>query len=249
MTRSLCLLHGFTGTRESWTEVVRFLPPTIETVQQRILGHHPDLIDCRVESFDEEVDRLAARIRDWRREPVEVVGYSLGARLALGLAVRHPAQVARAWLIGVHPGLAEGLERDERAQADRIWAELLEREGIAPFVDRWEAQELFATQRELPEQVRRTERLRRLAHDPKGLARALRALGLAAMPDRDADLAKVAMPVELVVGELDAKFLGLARQVAARTPGATLRVVPGCGHNVVLERPEELAAILKEERR
>ena len=55
-----------------------------------------------------------------------------------------------------------------------------------------------------------------------------------------------ALPVALVAGELDTKFLELARRLAKDHVAARVVAVPGAGHNVVLEAPEHLAEILRE---
>jgi 2-succinyl-6-hydroxy-2,4-cyclohexadiene-1-carboxylate synthase len=246
MTRRWVMLHGFTGTVQSWGDVVARLGPDVEARPEPILGHHPALVDVSHPSFDGEVDRLAARVRDRAPGPVEVVGYSMGARLALGLLVRHPTIVTRAWLIGGSAGLSSERERAERRGADEAWARLLERDGMAPFVNAWERQDLFSSQASLSEAIQRRERTQRLSHQPGGLARALRALGLGAMPDLTHEMSNVRVPVSLIAGEADAKFRALAEAMAKELPRATVRIVPGAGHNVVLERPEALASILME---
>ena len=246
MTRRFSMLHGFTGTTDSWAEVIARLGPEVDARAEALFGHHRSLRDVSTPTFEGEVGRLAARIRDRGPTPVELVGYSMGARLALGLLVRHPSLVAGAWLIGVSPGLPSERERAERRAADEEWARTLERDGIEPFVSAWERQELFASQAALPVPVQRRERARRLSHPPHTLARSLRALGLGAMPDLTPELRNVRAPVCLIAGEADAKFRAIAEVMANELPHATVRIVPGSGHNVGLEQPEALASILME---
>lgn len=229
-------LHGFTGRPESWdcTQVLagaRFATPTI-------LGHGAEAPG--VTDFDGEVDRLALGFRG----ASDVLGYSLGARLALGIAVRRPELVRSLTLVGVNPGLEDEPSAQARREADELLARSVERDGLAPFVDRWERLPLFATQRSLPEDVRADRREKRLAHDPKGLARALRVLGLGVMPSRWESLSLLQMPITLVVGGEDTKFRGIAQRFRDRRPSTRVEVVPGVGHDVTLEAPEVLARIL-----
>jgi 2-succinyl-6-hydroxy-2,4-cyclohexadiene-1-carboxylate synthase len=177
--------------------------------------------------------------------PAHLAGYSLGARLALGIAVRHPERVARLTLVGVHPGLASEAERDERRRSDRRWIELLETCGIDAFVDAWSAQPLFATERRLPDASRAARRKVRLAHDPKELARSLRIVGLAEMPDFRPHLGEIHAPVTLVAGELDEKFSALAGELSGLLPSARLVLAPEAGHDLLLERPDLVATELK----
>jgi len=194
-----------------------------------------------VKTFDDEVARLAEGLGE---TPVHLAGYSLGARLALGIAVRHPERVARLTLIGVHPGLTTEKERDERRRADARWIELLETCGIAAFVDAWSAQPLFASERVLPDAVRLRRQEERLRHDPRELARSLRVTGLAEMPDFRPHLAGVRVPVVLMTGALDPKFSALAEELSLVLPRARHTIVSGAGHALLLERPDLVATEL-----
>ncbi len=249
MTRPLVLLHGFTGAPASWEAVVErrgtaagspaaFAPP--------LLGHDGTPGPPDVGGWDDELDRLAGLVRARFDGPVTLSGYSLGGRVALGLLARHPELFAAAALIGANPGPAGPAERGARREMDEVWARLLERDGLPTFVAAWEALPLFRTQRLLDRDVLERQRRIRLAHDPAGLVRALRALGLGAMPDYRPALERIAMPVRIVAGEADQKFRVLAGEMAERLPRARTTIVAGAGHNVVLERPAEIARLLQE---
>src|SRR5262249_5786835 len=159
-----------------------------------------------VESFEAEVDRLAAPLYAAGLAGIHLCGYSMGARIALGLLVRHRSLFARATLIAVHPGIASAAERADRLRKDEDWAPLLARVGMEGFADEGARQPLFDTQTHLPDEVQARVAARRRAHDAAGLARALRTLGLAQMPDYAPALGALDLPVHLVVGEEDRKF-------------------------------------------
>lgn len=234
---TLVLLHGFTGAPASWDEVACRLPRAVRVLRPTLGA---------AASFDAEVDRLAALLHAEGAAPAHVAGYSMGARVALRLALRHPEGCARLTLIGVHPGLEDDAERAERARADERWAALLERDGIAAFACAWDAQPLFASQAALPTAVRDRQRALRLRQDPAALARTLRALSLARMPAAWAELTALAAPACFVAGDGDPRFVRLAVRAAALCRDATARVVAGAGHNVVLERPDAVAALVSE---
>lgn len=238
------LLHGFTGHSTSWDLVASMLPRDGRVFRPALYGHDPSLRDAPVQSFDDEVDRLADAVRAEALEGARLCGYSMGGRVALGMLARHPELFSSAVLIGAHPGLTREAARAERVAADERWARLLEERGVAAFVDEWEELPLFRSQRRLPDAVRAAHRARRLAHDPRELARGLRVLGLGRMPCRVEALAGIDIPVRLVAGELDRKFVELARAAARRLPRAEVRLVRGAGHDVVLERPRELVRAL-----
>lgn len=239
--RRWVLLHGFTGAPASWDEVRAALAAQGEVLCPALVGHGSDAVAV---DFASEVDRLAQAVRAAGFTGAHLGGYSLGARLALGLLVRHPALFARATLIGAHPGLApEDPGRGERAAADERLAQLAER-SLDRFLAHWRAQPLFATQRELSPRRRALQERVRAAHDGVALAAALRALSLARMPDWSAGLPRIAVALRLIAGGRDPKFVALARRMLPALRDATLAVVPGAGHNVVLERPEVVSAAL-----
>ena len=140
---NLLLLHGFLGTPSTWDRVV---PGTGAPL---LPGHGPDP-DMSPASFEAAVDAIAASLLPG---PVIVAGYSMGARLALGLAVRHPGLVRAAVLASVNPGLG-GDERAARIAWDDAQAATLIEHGLPAFVDGWERLPLFATQRRLSEDRR-----------------------------------------------------------------------------------------------
>jgi 2-succinyl-6-hydroxy-2,4-cyclohexadiene-1-carboxylate synthase len=169
-------------------------------------------------------------------EGATLVGYSLGARLALCLALRHPARVRAAVLVGGTPGLRTEDERASRRRDDARLADDLLRDGLAAFVDRWEALPLFATQRALPDEAQRRRRAQREGHTPAGLAWSLRTLGTGAMPSLWEALPGCEVPLRWITGARDEKFTAIARAVCAVCPAATHEVITDAGHDVVLAR-------------
>lgn len=243
MARLLCL-HGFTGAPESWDVVRRHLPKGVEIVCPPLVGHDEDgAIDSAC--WDDEIDRLAELITDMGGRPDwHVAGYSLGGRLGLGLLVRYGELFRGGTLIGAHPGLETRREQAARRKADAALALRLER-GILPFVKTWESLPLFASQRELPHEVQAAQRERRLRHRPSGLVRSLRAVGLGEMPNLRPALPTLEISVRLVVGARDPKFRAVADEMARLLPRVKVEIVPGAGHNVVLEAPERVAAVIR----
>ncbi|AHF03237.1 alpha/beta hydrolase [Marichromatium purpuratum 984] len=174
----------------------------------------------------------------------ELIGYSLGGRVALGLLQAAPERFRRATLISAHPGLTDPAARARRRAADRRWIELLRQQGIGAFVEAWEQLPLFATQARVAPAALARQRDRRLTQDPEGLAAALAVLGLGEMPPTWRTLARHPGRLRWIVGARDAKFLALARRVATLRPRLELLVVSGAGHNPLIETPTRLDALL-----
>lgn len=238
----LLALHGFTGAPASF-EGLAERHPGLALLCPALCGHGP-AADLSASDFDAELERLATWTRARARGPLPVLGYSLGARVALGLCLAHPELFSKAVLIGVNPGLDEAGERAERARWEAEWIDLLERRGLPAFLERWEGLPLFASQAALSPSVREQQRRIRASHEPRGLAHALRVLGTGSMPSYFAKLRELTMPVLLVVGEKDTKFRALAERALAALPHGQLAVLEGSGHNPLLEAPEALSAAL-----
>ena len=240
--RDWVLLHGFTGNPSAWDTVAQALEPHGRVIRPALTGHGPGT--GLGSGFVAEVDRIASLIEASGLRRAHLCGYSLGARVALGLLVRHARLFGGATLIGGNPGLDEGSpERDVRAASDERWAQLAQR-SVVEFLEQWRAQPIFATQAALEPQRRDAQDRLRASHDGAGLAAAMRALSLAGMPDWRPFLGAIPFPVHLMVGALDTKFVELSHRMAPLLSQGRLTVVPDVGHNVLLERPDAVIGAL-----
>ncbi len=243
------MVHGFTQTRRSWRPIAERLAP----------DHHVTLVDAPGHGGSAEVRAdlwQGAALLGQRGGTAAYVGYSMGARLCLHLALLHPDLVTRLVLVGVHPGIsgadadADGsgdarteteseIRRARRAQ-DEGRARRLEADGVAGFVDWWLGQPLFSTLD--PVHAGRDDRL---TNTVAGLASSLRLAGTGRQEPLWDRLGSLAMPVLLVAGQRDAKFAELGRRAAAAIgERARLVLIPGAGHACHLEAPEAFAAVV-----
>lgn len=222
----VALLHGFAGGPWAWDDVIAAWPAPPALAAIALPGHGAPI----GASWDDNLERVARAIDG----ADVVVGYSLGARVALGLSAT--GRIARAVLIGVNPGIDDA-DRPARRAHDARWAARLRTEGLAAFVAAWAAQPLFATQARVPAERRAARDARRRALDPEGLARSLETMGLAEMPDyRQAARDGVA----LVVGADDLKYLAIARALGR----GRIETIADAGHDPTFEQPARLAAVL-----
>jgi 2-succinyl-6-hydroxy-2,4-cyclohexadiene-1-carboxylate synthase len=244
MTR-VVLVHGFTGSPASFEDLLAYLhgrQPRLRAFCPVLLGHGLER-DAPIARFEQEVDRLAAQVQQAGFSGAHLCGYSLGARLSVGLLGRHARLFSGATLIGLHPGLASAAERAARVGSDERWCQLLARGGLQEFLRAWQAQALFGTQRQLPAPLLARQQAIREHHTAEGLQRSLRVVGLGQMPDLRGVLLAQPLRVRLLVGALDAKFVALAQHLAAAT-GVVWESVAGAGHNLLLEAPDLLARVL-----
>lgn len=233
-------LHGFLGAPAAWREVAARLGDTAPDAPT-LPGHGPAPW-TPAGDFAAIIDAFAARVLP--AEPVTLVGYSLGARVALSVAMRHPARVARLVLVGVAYGLDEARDREARVRSDGSLADAIERDGVARFVDAWESVPLFDSQRSLPNDRLAAQRAWRTLHTARGLAWSLRALGLGQQPPYRAAFSRSTLPVTLVTGALDEKFTAIAREMVRMRTNVRHAVIEGVGHNAVLEAPDRVAEVI-----
>lgn len=234
-------LHGFANSEAQWDAVAAALPASI-TLRTVALPGHANGAPVGP-SWNATVEQLAQVVNPPGQQPADlVIGYSLGARLTLGLVAA--GHIAHAMLVSVNPGLQRDAERTARRIVDAEWATLLRTQGIAVFARAWQAQALFESQQQVSAESRAARATQRLRHDPGQLADALMCLGLAAMPDYRAVIAAYQRRIHLVVGALDGKFVALARQLTSVHPELQCTEIPGCGHDPTLESPTVLAQLV-----
>jgi 2-succinyl-6-hydroxy-2,4-cyclohexadiene-1-carboxylate synthase len=159
-------------------------------------------------------------IRAMTSAPVTLLGYSMGGRLALYLAVHYPDEIDRLILESASPGLASEEKRQQRRISDEQLAERIEREGIPAFVDYWENIALFTSQKNLTEAIQIALHAQRLSNSATGLANSLRGTGTGIQPSLWGKLAEIHQPTMLLTGELDTKFHTIAEQMKTKMPDA-----------------------------
>ncbi len=226
----LVLVHGFTQTGRSWATLADHLVAEHEVVAVDAPGHGgssavaADLPDGAV--------RLGAT-----GGRATYVGYSMGGRLCLHLAVARPDLVARLVLVSATGGIDDAGQRHARRDADDALAVTIERDGLEPFLQRWVAQPMFAG---LPDPGLDDRRRNTVA----GLAASLRLAGTGTQDPLWARLPDLAMPVLVVAGADDPKFVAAAERMCGLLPHPTLEIIAGAGHTVHLEQPAAFLAVL-----
>jgi 2-succinyl-6-hydroxy-2,4-cyclohexadiene-1-carboxylate synthase len=235
---SLVLLHGFSGTGRAWDGVAARL--------QRE-GYRPLVPDLPGHGTAAEYDRpitfagCVSHVLAQASERFALCGYSLGGRIALQVALSAPERVRQLVLVSTTAGIEDANERAERSRADRRLAEQLESEPFEDFIERWRTQALFA---DAPREVDRLAREDQRRNRPDALAAVLRGIGTGEMEPLWARLAELGIPVTVVVGERDEKFRELGERIVGLAPNADLVLISG-GHNLPLENPAGLAAVLE----
>jgi len=240
---TVVMLHGFLGTGGDWAGVARFLQPRFRCLLPDLPGHDGRPLDPVVgeDPFAAYSEFLWRKLEPLLPPRFALVGYSLGGRLALDLACRHPHRISALMLEAAHPGLPLAGERAERAVVDADWARRFETEPWPRVLDDWYRQPVFAS---LSDEQRRAFIARRSAQLPGILSEVLRSTSLARQPNRWDDLPRLTMPIGFLVGRLDEKFCAVGDRMAGLVPHFTLVKLDGLGHNCHALAPEAVAGFI-----
>jgi 2-succinyl-6-hydroxy-2,4-cyclohexadiene-1-carboxylate synthase len=230
----LVLVHGFAQTQACWGPVADDLAADHEVCRIDAPGHGGS------SQFFAGL-RTGARLIADQGGTATYVGYSMGGRFLLHVALANPELVDGLVLVGATAGIDDPDERAARRQVDGAMADRLEREGLSKFLDAWLAQPLFAG---LSEAMQFREE--RKANTVDGLAESLRQAGTGSQDPLWDRLGRIEVPVLVVAGERDEKFSAAGRRlVGSIGPNAELALVPGVGHAAHLEAPDGFLALLR----
>jgi 2-succinyl-6-hydroxy-2,4-cyclohexadiene-1-carboxylate synthase len=229
----LVWLHGFTQTKRSSHRFRSILAGSYEVLTIDLPGHGENA--GLSASLEDTADMLAEVLPE---HPCIVAGYSLGGRVALHLALRHPHRVAHLVVLSTTAGIANDEERRSRRQRDDELADRIEVIGTIAFLEEWLGQPMF---RSLPTDPH--ERAAR-SHDARGLAESLRHAGTGTQSDLTGPLRQLTIPTLILAGANDEKFANEATRLGEAIARSTRRLVPGAGHAAHLERPESVASLV-----
>ena len=231
----ITLLHGFSQTARCWGPLDAALSAAHGPRPIDLPGHGNRTLEPVPADLWGAADEVASSMSRGA-----LLGYSLGGRVALHVALAHPERVTALILVSATAGIRDPAERADRRAADDRLADRIEADGVGPFLDDWLAGPLFAGLSE-----RYAFRDRRLANSAAGLAASLRHQGTGTQEPLWDRLAELTMPTLVVTGADDAKFTRLGAEMAASIgPAATHVVVPGAGHTTHLESPGPTAAAI-----
>jgi 2-succinyl-6-hydroxy-2,4-cyclohexadiene-1-carboxylate synthase len=238
MLETLVLLHGFGGTHRAWDPVLPELDRERYNPLVPDLRGHGTKAGVRPISFAGcTADVLASAPREF-----VLCGYSFGGRIAQHVALEAPDRVTRLILVATSAGIDDDQARRARRAEDERLAAQMDDMTIEEYADRWQAQPLFDG---TPPEAARWWREDLLRNDPVALAAALRGIGAGDMEPLWDRLAGLAMPVTIVVGDRDAKFMSFAERYRELLPQAEVVVIAGAGHGLPREAPRELAAAIQ----
>jgi pimeloyl-ACP methyl ester carboxylesterase len=237
------LLHGFPLSRAMWVDQLSGIGSIYRVIAPDLRGHGESPVPEGVYTMDAMADDVVELLETLEISgPVVVGGLSMGGYVALSLAARYPTRVRALMLMDTKAAP----DTPEAAQAREAMAQaVIAADSAAPVVDAM-LPRLFAkmTREQHPERVEPMKDVMRQT-SPRGIAGALR--GMAARPDRRADLPKIVVPALVLVGDEDVITpVAESKSMAEALPNARLEVISHAGHLAPYENPSDAnAAILR----
>jgi len=235
------LLHGFTGSSSTWEGMDASLP--FQLVMPDLAGH--GRTTRLSQGLEAEAEAVKKMMEECGFPSFHLIGYSMGGRLALVIALLYPESVRSLILESASPGLESEKERAARRNSDEKLARMIEREGVASFVQFWENIPMFHSQKELPPAVQKKVREERESQSAAGLASSLRSMGTGSQASYWERLESLAMPVLLLTGTRDEKFTGIASRMSRHIPLCEWIQFNGAGHAIHVEQRDKFGTIVK----
>jgi len=239
----ILFLHGFIGKLDEFDEVIKLCGTEFSYVTIDLPGHGKTQVLGRDEYYriESTAQALISLLDDLKISKCYLVGYSMGGRLALYLTVNFPERFDKVVLESASPGLATEWERLERVQKDEQIARKLTRSisqtDFRNFLLNWYSQPIFGSIKNHPGFDRMLES--RLENHPLELAKSLRFMGTGSQPSLWEKLKDNKIPLLLLVGEKDEKFLNINTQMSQICKSAQLEVIRNAAHNIHLENTKE----------
>ncbi len=239
--KPLVCFHGFSESGSTWDgiEVSGYRLIRIDSMGHGRSARPMELKPYELSQMLSDLHRIIYAIAG---ENYALMGYSMGARLALLYALEYPREVTHLVLESGSVGIEDRAARQERYVADQALANRIREKEIQWFAETWAKLDIFKTQQQLPLRVQQQIRRRRLLNSPHALAFTLEGSGQGTMPYIGHRLSELTMPVCYISGALDTKYT----TIGAKYFGDVHRIVPQVGHNVHVEAPEEYRKILKQ---
>jgi 2-succinyl-6-hydroxy-2,4-cyclohexadiene-1-carboxylate synthase len=233
----LILLHGWMGSCDDWNNVIELLKSRFYCIEIDLPGHGKTEVigDDRGYQFIDTATGIIQLLADLAIDRGTICGYSFGGRLALYLALEYPNRFDRVILESTAPGLPTIAARQARIVSDDRIVQKLATDNFVEFVTDWYRQSIFIDIDKHPDFPDLLQR--RLTNQPAQLARSLRYAGLGQQPDLSGRLITCNLPVSLIVGAKDLKFVSIAQTLDRDCQCTSLAIIPNCSHNVHFQAP------------
>ncbi|MFN6564152.1 MAG: 2-succinyl-6-hydroxy-2,4-cyclohexadiene-1-carboxylate synthase [Nostoc sp. ChiSLP01] len=246
----ILFLHGFMGNIDEFDEAIKLLADEFSYLILDLPGHGKTKVLGGDEYYSmPNTAQAIINLLDKLKIPkCFLVGYSMGGRLALYLVLHFPERFLKAILESASPGLATETERLERIKRDtqirRKLARITSKVAFVDFLSNWYNQAIFGYIKNHPQYDQMVEN--RSQNNPQELDKSLRFMGTGCQPNLWSKLAKNTIPMVLLAGEYDVKFVNINTEMAKVCKLTQLKIIDNAGHNIHFENTLTFVKILRE---
>ena len=240
---AILFLHGFMGDRLEFDQAIAILSKQFYCLAIDLPAHGlTEVTDQDIYYTIQSTAIAVIKFLDLLRiNHCFLVGYSMGGRLGLYLTLHFPQYFYKVVLESASAGLSTAQARGDRLAKDQQLATDLESDDLnfRLFLENWYQQPIFATMRSHQDFSQLLEK--RLNNSPIKLAKSLRNLSVGLQPSLWESLSENQVPLLLLAGELDPKFVQINQQMEEICKYANLEIIPNCGHNTHFENSDLFA--------
>ncbi len=238
----LVMLHGFMGDSGIFDHLIAVLQDFSNPVTIDLIGHGQT--DAPEDSERYELSNQIEDINDllYQLNPqgTFLLGYSMGGRLALRIALNNNLNLAGLILESTTYGIEDTAVKKDRLRSDRDNAERILND-FHTFVDKWNRNPLFAASQPLKEKTEQNLDYIQRRQRPHGLANSLIGFGSANMPSVLHQLEDISLPTLLITGQQDVKYSTIGSEMSQQIPNCKHYILAGCGHRVHVDDPDKYA--------
>jgi 2-succinyl-6-hydroxy-2,4-cyclohexadiene-1-carboxylate synthase len=244
---TVLFIHGFTGNSEEWLPIIEQLPETFNYVAIDLIGHGKsdkpvNLIYYTTESIVDQIKFIKDKLSPYN--PIILIGYSMGGRVALSFAATYPKEIKGLILESSSAGIKNESERKKKYEEDLKLIDFINNHTMEEFIELWYDQEMFNTQRRFSNDKIKKLHKKKYNNSKIGMMNILKGFSTGIMPPLHDKLKSIPVKTILISGELDTKYTFINSRIARGFKKAKHKVVKNSGHNTHLEAPQRFIEIV-----
>lgn len=241
-------LHGYLGSHREWLPFMQDLSDSYYCIAVDLPGHGQSAAFDDEESytFAGSAQRVLDALPLVEQKGLRLVGYSMGGRLSLYLAIYHSDHIQQAIIESSSPGLLDARTAQAREKQDAGWADRFRAEPIDVVLEDWYRQPIFCSLRAQPEMFEQMLKERR-QNEGDAVARSIKGMSVGRQQPLWDALPQLEVDVCLIIGGLDRKYQQVARQMCSASARIHMESIEGAGHNVHLEQPDLFSKCVREQ--
>ncbi|WP_071189083.1 2-succinyl-6-hydroxy-2,4-cyclohexadiene-1-carboxylate synthase [Trichormus sp. NMC-1] len=235
----ILFLHGFMGNLDEFDEAIKLLGEDFSYLTLDLPGHGKTQVLGGDEYYkmEQTAPAIINLLDELKISQCFLIGYSMGGRLALYLTLYFPEKFIKVVLESASPGIPTDTERLARIKSDFQIASKLTRiinkKDFQTFLNNWYNQPIFGNIKNHSQYPPMLES--RLENNPLELVKSLQFMGNGYQPSLWEKLEQNKLPLLLLVGKNDKKFVNINTAMSYRCEFSQLRIINKSAHNIHLE--------------